>query len=373
MPRRDRTHLRWLLLWPLLLAPLAAGAEERGGEGGERLLLIGSPEAEGGLSATDLASTVAVYLQDLGVELVVLEHPIPRGEPDEQISQARALAEPRGAAALVWLAPSEGGGLRLLVLWLGDGEPRLRSIPLEEQPPAILRRTIAAMIRTVVESEVRARDEATPGRLVSGEGSPRAPEGDPDVERADRETGEPEGGGSDTRGSETGRTTLGLSVAYGFRLPQGPGPMHQTLGLGFWLRAWDWIGLVVEGRLGLPANIVTPEGGTAWHGALVAGVGLDHQLRAVAIGGLIGADLEWIQGSARTGQEDEERAFEHLGAGVFARFFLRIRLWRWLGLLIRVETALRPQRMVFLLHGQPAAGSGFIELGLHLGLTFRLM
>jgi hypothetical protein len=327
--------------------------------GRERLLIFDSRGFEEELADAELASTVSLYLEDLSVEVIRPDIQLPSTDSGEVVDTVITEALARGASLAIWRAPGTGSAGQLMILEIRGDQHQIRRIDLEEQPAATLRRTIAAMVRALVEShEIASPLSETPAtEPPPSEVAPSVTE-PPPVERPH---------------PAPARFHVGATAAYGFRLPREPGPMHHSLGVSAWTRALDWLGLVIAGRLGLPAEVASSPGGEAWHGALTIGAGVDRQIRSLALGGLVGIDLEWIWGEARTGQGREARAFNHLGVGISAQIFLRIRLWRWLELLTRVETVIRPLRKVYTLHEEPAASSGRLELGFELGLGFAFM
>jgi hypothetical protein len=251
----------------------------------------------------------------------------------------------------VWHERGGEGAILLYVLNVEGETVLVRTIPIGRQPPATLRRTMAAALRGVVEAGL-------PERTSSAEEA-SAPTSSPDhtVPSVPRE--------------RSRSASLGLGALYGLRVGQDPGPAHHALGLALWATFIDWIIVEVRGRLGLPADLDAAHGGRAWHAAAQAGLGVGHDIRMLSVGGLVGVDLEWLWGTAETGRANDIRNFDHLSVGIFVRAFLQIRLWRGIVLLSSVETAIRPQRRVYLMHGAEVVSSGHAEIGISAGLGWR--
>jgi hypothetical protein len=89
------------------------------------------------------------------------------------------------------------------------------------------------------------------------------------------------------------------------------------------------------------------------------------------VGGVAGLDLEWLGGEARTGQADQVRSFECVNVGILLRALAHVTLWRGLELHVAIETVIRPERRLFLMHGTRVASSGFAEAGITAGLGWR--
>ena len=344
---------RSLLALSLLVAPALAAAEGAGAP--ERLVVIVAPgTAEGEAAGEALVRVVRSYLSDVALDAEAVEAEIPDA-PFEVVREAvRAVAAARGASFAVWSHATDTGEVVLWVMHLRGDTVLVRTIDLEHEPPVTLRRTVAAVVRSVVDTgflEVAARAEQDPAPT-------RAP-----AASAPRSRERPAG--------PSRRWQLGLEGGYGFRWVASPGPMHQTASLAFRARALSWLGLRVAGRVGLVADPQNQRGGEVWRGALVVALGIDRPLGALAIGALAGADLEWIRGDVELGESRGARAFEGFGAGAMARVFLAVRVWRGLVLSAAVETTVRPQRTLYLVRGEPAASSGYVEVGLEIGLGWE--
>jgi len=367
----------------LVLLPLPSRAEEGAAA---RLVVIGHPGDVAGLESTDLAPTIAIYLADLDVEVeIVVLSPSPETPADPE-QPVRDVLSSHDATFAVWWSPPVPGETVLNVGALRGEEMRTCAVRLEAQPPGTLRRTVAALVRSVVEIHNAGGDVRAAGASLGQDQEAVAPP--PDRTVAAQPTPEPEPPAPPPAGpieapvehEDTGpppaarpdRLSLGLSAFYGYRVTQQPGPSYHAVGLGVWIRAVEWIGVLVTGRLGLPADLDAPEGGSAWHASVAAGIGIDRQVRSVALGGLIGADLLWLWGEAHTGQGGESRSFDYFGVGALAQVFARITVWRWLELLVRVEAVWRPgDRPVFTMHGREVAGPGFYEIGFEAGVGCR--
>lgn len=340
--------VRSLVALSLLLLPAQAAAE--GGVAPGRLVVIVAPGQAGGEEAEALVRVVRSYLADVALETEAVEAEIPDA-PFEVVRDAvRAVAAARAASFAVWSRATQAGAVILSVMHLQGDTVLVRTIDLEDEPQATLRRTVAAVVRSVVDTgflqvAARAELEPPPPRAAPPAAPPAA--------------------------GPTRAWQLGVEGAYGFRWVAAPGPLHQTASLAVRARALGWLGLRLAGRLGIAAEPGTQGGGSVWRGALAVALGLDRVVGALSVGVLAGADLEWIRGDVVLGEGRGQRALEGFSPGVATRVFVTVRLWRGLVLGAAVEAAVRPQRTLFLVRGEPAASSGYVEVGLEIALGWE--
>jgi len=209
----------------------------------------------GGAADADLAARIAGQTRDLPLLL----EPTSSSEPDFDQARAQALAGQRGAAAVVWTAPAQGGAIEVHVLDALRGRERTRIAQLQPQAQpdddplarSALLETTALIVRSelanLLEQEnlatraahadaARATGAAGTATAASGqEGKagtgPSANDGEPGVTGSD-------GAGTDDDDQAGGRKRLldGWSARAGFRVARvdrdnyAYGPL---LGLGY--------------------------------------------------------------------------------------------------------------------------------------------
>jgi hypothetical protein len=129
----------------------------------------------------------------------------------------------------------------------------------------------------------------------------------------------------------------------------------------------------LSGRIGVPNATENPAGGVAWRAGLAAAAGLEHPIGVLGVGAYVGLDLEWLQGHVELDDNRGIVDFGGLGLGILLRVALRVRIWRGLELLAAVEATARPRRTLYVVRGEPAASSGYVEVGLELGLGWKFL
>lgn len=307
-----------------------------------RMVVLTSPtdQVVGGES---LARTIESYLVDLAIVVEVLEHPSP-GAPLEDVRQeVVALAREHEADFAVWSRPVGEGELVLYVAHVQGEAALVRRINLEDEPDSTLRRTVATVVRTVVETRLL---ETLAGAEPVGDSPP----------------------------AESRRWELGVEAGYGLRWLLAPGPTHQMVTAAVDLGLLDWIGVRLSGRLGLPVSpAAAPEGGESWRAAVVAAAGLDRTVGIVSAGALVGLDLEWVWGQVALEGDRGEATFSRLVPGVSLRGFIRVRLYRGLVITGGLEAVVRPSRRVYMLQGVPVVSSGYLDVAVEVGVGWRFL
>lgn len=343
--------IRAMLVLCLLSLPVSAAAEMRG-----RLVVIVEP-GEGEVQVgQELSQVIGSYVSDFDLVPVTVEHSLPEGTFEEVREVVRAVASAQEADFVVWTRPTREGAVILSVMHILGDTALVRTINLADEPPSTLRRTVAAVVRSVVDTgflEAASRAEESSPETETGTGTGTEP--DPEPERS----------------ASTWR--FGIDVVYGFRWVSSPGPAYQSVALSLWAGAFDWLGLLLSGRFGPGANPENILGGSARRAGCSMAIGLEHPLGILSLGALVGVDLEWLWGQVELGGDRGQQEFDSLGFGALLRVSLRVRLWRGLELISAVETIVRPERTMFTVQGEPAASSGYVEIGIEIGLGWQIL
>lgn len=348
-----RTFLFALLI---ILFTTSVAAEEA--IRGERLLFI--DDGEEGASTGEMIET---YLADLDVEVVSIRRSLPPGGFAEVRSAVTELAAGEGATYAVWVRPSGASTLVLYIAHVSGETALVRTIDLDDEPPTLLRRTIAAVVHTVVDArilQVSSRTDASPVRDAPPRGSTAEPEPEVDLD-------------AELPPDETRRLRLGLQLGYGMRWISAPGPLYQLASLGFRANFLDWVGIRLSGRLGFPAEPAVPDGGRIWRASFSAAVGLERVLSVLRWGLLLGVDVEWLWGSVKLGAERGDAAFDHVSVGLSLRTLVNVRIVEGLHVFTALCAAVRPERKLYLLRSIPAVSSGHWEIGVEIGLAWDFL
>ncbi len=365
MPRRSTWSRVALQLAVLSIATPATAeiAESSLSSAPRRVVLLHPPgEAEEGRA---LAQTIRSFLVDVAAEVVALERPLPRSPLENVQQEVAQVARNHDAGYVVWSRPAESGSLYVFVAHVRGATVVVRTIDfndVNEEPPATLRSTIAAVVRAVVDTDLLAA--VAEAQLSQSTPSP-SPTALPD-----------EGDGSlhSQPTAFTGsRWNMELVAAWGMRWVSSPGPTHQVVSAGISASGLGWFGLRLGGRLGLVATPAAAVDGAVWRAALTPSIGLERSLGVLRVGVLAGVDLEWIWGNVTLDGGRGEQTFRHFGVGAALRPFLKVSPWRGLTIQLAVDAAIRPARLRYLLQGVPTVSSGWVEIGIELGLGWQFL
>jgi len=345
-----------VLLSAVVLAPAAVAAQDALPL---RVALIAPAGDCSALDAEELEATLRAYLADVSAEVVSTSAVLERAPFDEVRGQALVVAEEQGAGMVVWCQGGRQGELLLHVLDVRGDTALVRTVDLGHEADDSVPRTMAAVVRTVVDSGMLDR------AAHAEEESPPAPA--PTVEAAPEDAP-----GSPRRPAGATELHLGAGVSYVLRLREEPGPAHHAVGARVWLHAVDWLLVAAGGRFAPPVDAPAQEGGAILRAAAVAGVGVGHHVGPVLLGAMVLLDLEWLWGEAEVG-DGSVRDFSHLGVGVSVDLVVAATLWQGLELRLTAGATVRPDEVVFLMHGEEVAGSGHLEGGIEIGLGWQFL
>ena len=306
---------------------------------------------------------MTTYLQGLDAVVRSVDAEVPTVPFEQLQAQMTRLAEDQGSTVVVWCQPGAGSTVLVHVLDVRGETALVRTLELGDEPPLLLHRTVAAVVRTVVESGMLERAAQAEREGGTEGGTEAVAEPTPTAEVETEAVAEP---------TPTGPSVgLALAAGYSLRIGQQPTPVEHGLSVRLWLSVVNWLALSIGGRFGVPADLEAGVEGSVWRAALTAGVGLGRRLGPVAFGVLAGVDLEWLRGAADAGVPEQELRALELGGSLDA--FLFVSLWRGLDLTVSAGVKLSPKRRVFLYQDAPVAATNHGEGTVELGLRWRFM
>lgn len=316
--------------------------------------LVRPPATCEALDAEELAGAVRVYLSEVGAGVREVDEPFPRAPFEEVRGRAIDLARREGVALVAWGECGSGQVVFLHILDARGAAALVRTVDVGPEPPSTLSRTMAAILRGVVETGLldrAARAESEPAEPAGG------PAGDRPPDRVE---------------PDRGRPALSAALGYVLRLGQAPGPNHHALAARLWLMLLDRLVLAAGGRYAFPEETGGQPGGSAARSGAVLGLGVGHRLGRALLAGVASLDVEWLWGEARAG-DGRPLPFDAMSFGLTLEAVTSVRLVLGLELWASASLTVRPERVVFTVGGVEVASSGHVEGGLEIGLGWRFL